>query len=421
MAEHIIKNYSQIATTPLREQVLAIAEAGLAAIDTESAILNNIKLEQNRLVIKGQTFDLSKYKNLKVVGFGKASCRAAQALERVLGNLIEQGVALGLAPVACELIKTYHGTHPEPSYENVAVSEQIMQICKDATADDLVIVVVSGGGSALLCWPKQECDQSQILYHQFLRTGGTIQELNSIRKHISLLKGGGLAKFLYPATVIGLIFSDIPGDHLDIIASGPTYLDQTTVSDAEQIIKKYNLPKFDLIETPKDPKYFEKITNIALVTNDLALQAMAKKAEELGFGAHIASDQFYEEAPELLQTMRKLSANKTVVLAGGEPKMKIPAGGGTGGRNLYVSLHALATGSDQEYFLALASDGFDNSGAAGAIADSQSRAKAQAQGIDLTVVIEKFDGYNTFQKLDELIFTGPTEANVSDLFILLRE
>ena len=421
MTDRIIKNYSQIATTPLRKKLLAIDEAGLAAIETRAAILQNVKVDNNRLIIKDQEYDLSLYKTLKVIGFGKASCKAAEALEEVLGTLIQTGIAIGIGPTACELIKTYQGTHPQPSYENVAISEQILEICKNATAEDLVIVVVSGGGSALLCWPKTECDQSQILYHQFLKTGGTIKEMNTIRKHISLLKGGGLAKFLYPATVASLIFSDIPGDDFKMIASGPTYFDETTVSDAEQILTKYNLTKFDLVETPKDRKYFEKITNIPLVTNSLALQAMAQKARDLGLTPQIASGEIYDEAPKLLALMREKLQSKTAVLAGGEPKMKVSKGNGSGGRNLYVGLHALATLSDQECFLALASDGLDNSDAAGAIVDAQTLQKAHALGVDVADAIEEFDGYGLFKKLDELIFTGPTEANVSDLFILLKE
>ncbi len=416
---HKIKNFSQQATTPLRQSILSIAEAGLAAIDTKSVIKQNIRIANNHLIIKDQVFDLSGFKKIKVIGFGKASCPAAEALEEALGQLLDSGVAIGISPAACELIDTYEGTHPQASYQNVAASEQVVEISKGATSDDLVIVVVSGGGSALLCWPKTECDQSQILYHHFLKTGGSIDELNIVRKHLSLLKGGGLAKFLYPATVVGLIFSDVPGDRFELVASGPTYLDESTIADAQAIIKKYNLPPLELIETPKDPKYFEKISNIPLVTNQLALEAMQTQAQALGYTAVIATHEAFDEVPTLLGEMKKHLAPHTAVLAGGEPKIKVETAG-SGGRNLYVALNALKLVTTDECFLAFASDGLDNSPAAGAIVDTQTREKAQKTDQSTDAALANFDGYNYFEKLEELVVTGPTQANVSDLFIWLK-
>ncbi|OGE80717.1 MAG: hypothetical protein A3E98_04585 [Candidatus Doudnabacteria bacterium RIFCSPHIGHO2_12_FULL_48_11] len=414
------KNYDQIATSKQRQDLLAIAAAGLDAIDTESVIKNYLKITDYELRIKNQTFDLKKFKNIKVIGFGKVSCAAAVALEQALKDKISEGIALGIEPISCEVIQTYGGTHPQPSEHNVEISGQIMELAKNATENDLVIVVVSGGGSALLCYPQNECDQGQILYHQFLKGGGTIEELNTVRKHISQLKGGGLAKLLYPATVIGLIFSDIPGDDYSEVASGPTFFDPTTVADAERIIKKYGLSRFQLNETPKEQKYFEQVTNIPLVANSDALEAMAAQSKALGYSPAILSNEMYDEAPMLLTKMRAALAKNSLVLAGGEPRMFVRDGSASGGRNLYVSLRAATQIRADECFLALASDGLDNSDAAGAIVDKQTLDKIKTAKLDVKGHLRHFDGYNFFKQLDELIFTGPTQANVSDLFILLK-
>jgi len=414
------KNYDQIATTKQRKDILAIAEAGLDAIDTEAVIKNKIKLSGKILTIADKQFDLNQFKRIKVIGFGKVSCKAAFALEKILGNLIHSGIAIGIAPTACEIIQTYKGTHPSPSYGNVDISKQILETSQDTKEDDLVIVIVSGGGSALLCWPKTECDQGQMLYHQFLKTGGTIEELNTIRKHISFLKGGGLAKILYPATVIGLIFSDVPGDNYEMIASGPTYKDASTVDDAKAIIKKYELNNFDLTETPKDDKYFEKVTNIPLVSNSDALVAMKLKGEELGYISKIISDKAYEESQKIVDQLISQNSNKTLILAGGEPQVKVIEGG-NGGRNLYASMIALNKISDKQTFLSLASDGADNSDSAGAIADAQTLNKIKSANLNLAENIEKLQGYKFFEQLQELLFTGPTQANVSDLLMLVSD
>ncbi len=165
----------------------------------------------------------------------------------------------------------------------------------------MIIVLVSGGGSALLCCPEKECKQGMLFTIAFLKTGGTISEMNTIRKHLSLLKGGGLAKIAYPATVIGLIFSDIPGNAFENVASGPTYKDKTTVADAEKIITENNLGNFELIETPKEDKYFEKVHNFVLVSNTTAVDAMAKKAKELDLDAKIVSTELYDEVDKAFE------------------------------------------------------------------------------------------------------------------------
>src|SRR3989339_1900738 len=312
--ERQIKNFDILATTPNRTMALELVEAGLAAINTEKVVLSSVSLEENILSVQGQKFNLSKFKRIKIIGFGKSSPEAALALEKILGNRITEGAVIGLKKTSSKYIKTFAGTHPKPSRENILAGEKIYEIIKDSKADDLVIVLVSGGGSALLCYPENEREQGIKLYDSFLKTGKTIAEINTVRKHLSLLKGGGLAKLAYPATVIGLIFSDIPGDNFENVASGPTYKDKTTIIDAQKIITENNLGEFDLIETPKEDKYFEKVHNFVLVSNKIAIEAMKKKAQEFNLEVAVVSTDLSGEIDEVLRKIFSAKKENSVIL-----------------------------------------------------------------------------------------------------------
>ncbi|MFZ2205050.1 MAG: DUF4147 domain-containing protein [Minisyncoccia bacterium] len=406
-----------------RKLALEIAEAGLESINTEKVIINSIKLENNILSILDQDFDLTKFKRIKVVGFGKASCEAASAFEKILGSKINEGAVIGLNKITCDYIQTFAGTHPRPSEVNIEAGKKIYEIADGSKEDDLLIAIVSGGGSALLCYPESECTQGRELYDVFLKCGQTITEINTIRKHLSFLKGGGLAKMAYPATVIGLIFSDVPGDRFEDVASGPTYKDESTIHQAEMIIHEHNLGKFILFETPKDDKYFTKVHNFVLVSNKTAVEAMAEKAKELGFEANIISTEMYEEVDESLKKLFAAEKNNTVVLAAGEPKLEVKTKGGSGGRSLFMGLRAVKekmtnTGS---VLIPLASDGMDNCDAAGAVIDKSTIEKIEKLGLDLDDYQSRFDAYPIFQKSGDMIMTGATGANVSDLMILLTK
>ncbi len=418
-----IQNFEELATTENRKLILNIAEAGLESIDTEAVISNSVKLQNDVLNIMGEDFDLSKFKKVKVVGFGKASIDGAHALEKILGSKITAGAVVGLHKGDSKYIEIFAGTHPRPSQTNVDAGEKIYEIVKDSGAEDLIIVLVSGGGSALLCYSDNECENNVALYDQFLKVGGTIGEINTIRKHLSILKGGGLAKIAYPATVVGLIFSDIPGDHFEDVASGPTYKDKSTTEDALKIISKYNLSKFDLLETLKEDKYFEKVKNFVLVSNKTALLAMAKKSNELGLKPNIISTEMYDEVKSALVKIFDAKENDTVVLAAGEPKLEVKKKGGSGGRSLFMGLQAIQMGlvDKDSVLIPLASDGMDNSDAAGAIIDQNTLDKIKNSGFDTQKHLDDFDAYPVFQNSKDIIMTGPTGANVSDLMILLTK
>ncbi len=423
MAERQIKNFDALVTNEKRKMALLVAEAGLEAINTEKAIFNAVKLENNILSIQGKNFDLSKFKSIKVIGFGKSSCDGALALEKILGNKIEQGIVIGLSKVFSKNIKTFAGTHPRPSAMNLKIGEKIYKIAKNSTEDDLIIVLVSGGGSALLCYPENECEQGIKLYDSFLQSGKTRSEMNIVWKHLSLLKGGGLVKIAYPATVIGLIFSDIPGSNFENVASGPTYKDETTMLDANRIIDENNLGEFNLIETPKENKYFEKVHNFVLVSNQTAVAAMQKKGEELGLKTNIVSTELYDEVGMTLQKIFSAKNNNTLVLAAGEPSIEVKDKAGKGGRNLHMGLVAIRNQlvDVNSVFISLASDGMDNSDVAGAIVDQNTLKKVTGLNLDVNDYFYRFDSYPFFEQTGDMIITGPTGANVSDLMILLTK
>ena len=423
MQKSWIKNFAELATTENRKIALEIMESGLSAIDTEGAILNSIKLENNVLSVGDRNFVLDNFKKIKVIGFGKSSCNGALALEKILGSKIKEGVVIGLQKVSCDYIETFAGTHPKPSEINVEAGKKIYDMVDQSSKDDLIIAIISGGGSALLCPTESECEQEIKLYDAFLKTGKTITEINTIRKHLSLLKGGGLAQIAYPATVIGLIFSDVPGDNFAEVASGPTYKDKTTMADAQKIITENNLGEFNLIETPKEDKYFEKVYNFVLISNKTAVEAMVKKAQEFNLGVNTVSTDLYDEINEAIKKIFSAQENNTVVLAAGEPSIKVKNKNGKGGRNLHLGLQAIKMKmiGQNSVFISLASDGLDNSDAAGAVIDKSTIEKIEKLGLDVDDYLDRFDSYPFFQKTGDMIITGPTGANVSDLMILLTK
>ena len=421
MSTHRIINFEQLASSENRRIALSIIEAGLDAIDTEKVITASMSLDGSRLKIKNKFFDLANFKKIIVIGFGKAASKAATALEKILKEKISDGIVISTAEAEYARIKGFVGTHPMPSSHNVTASKEIVELAESLGKDDLAIVIVSGGGSALLCWPNEECEQGQKLYQDFLKTSGTIKELNTVRKHLSELKGGGLAKLLYPAKTIGLIFSDVPGDSYDEVASGPTYIDNTSAKDATAILNKYGLKGYTLLDTPRDKKFFEKVDNIPIVSNTYALAAMAKKAVEFGLTASIISNSLYETPPNAIGLIFSTAAENHAVLTGGETKLQVTKDSGSGGRNQFLAMQALLNIKPGQVFISFASDGRDNGPAAGAIVDEKTLAKIKELRLDVNDYMNRFDAFNFFEKLKDLILTGSTGANVSDLVLLLNK
>ena len=275
----------------------------------------------------------------------------------------------------------------------------------------------------MLCYPESEYEQGVVLYSEFLKSGGNIIELNTLRRHLSMLKGGGLAKIIYPATLIALIFCDVPGDHFEDVASGSTYKDKTTIKDAEALLEKYNIANtFTFNETPKDDKYFEKVYNIPLVTNTNALVGMEKKIRELGYDVHNVGSQLYQDPTIIVDLFLSEATPHSVVIGAGEPSVIVKKKGGKTGRSEHFTMMALLKVTPDDTMSSFASDGIDNlSKSAGAIADLITKEKAAAKNLSLEKYIEDNEVDQFFEQTKDQIITGDTGSNVSDVMILLRK
>ena len=416
-----ISNFNTLATTPLRRDALSVVESAYEAIDTKKVIEKYCRLEGTILHLENHSYDTALFDHIYLIGFGKASCLAISTLENVLLEKVTDGVVIDKSPGICQTVKVFQGQHPLPTPYNVDVTGKIKDIAINATEKDLVIVVCSGGGSSLLCWPLSECDQGNTLYTAFLKTGGTITELNTLRKHISSIKGGGLAKMLYPATVATLIFSDVPGDEYDKVASGPTYKDTTTIDDAKAILQKYSITEeFIFNETPKEDMYFEKVTNIPLVSNIHAVKGMVEKAKSLGYSVIVQSTSEYREAESVLLDMKKALAPKTVILVAGEPSVVVTHPN-NGGRNEYAASKALSLIEENQVCIPFATDGIDNkSESAGALVDSLVLKKIQEESIVVEDYLKEGKHDELCKALGIQIITGPTGSNVSDCIVYLQ-
>jgi len=421
-----ILNEKTLATTKIRRDALKIVRAGLEAVETGRSLKRIVHRVGERLTVGKRVYRLDRYRRIFVIGIGKAAFDAVHALESLLGSRITDGVVLDVKGGKLLRVKSLVGTHPLPSHTNIRATAEILGIVKGATADDLVITVVSGGGSALLCWPHQlECDDVTKINRLLLRRGATIQEINTVRKHISEIQGGQLAWMAHPATVVGLIFSDVPGDDISMVASGPTVLDTTTVKDAQRIMKKYEVLRLcalehcDLRETPKHPRFFEHVYNELVVGNTTAVQAMAQRARALGYDPVLYSTTLDGEAREAGQLLAGLLKPGQALIAAGETTVTV-RGKGQGGRNQEVALGALATLPEKGLVLSLASDGIDNSPVAGAFVDKQVKQRAHILKLRPERALEKNDSLPFFEAVESTIKTGITGVNVSDLMLGLQ-
>lgn len=428
-----IKNAAQIGVTELRRHALAIAEAGLAAIDTASAIRGGVRLENNALCIKNEWCSLAETKRIFVVGIGKCAADAGAALEKILGTHLIGGVVLSIKKPDAKTsgkIEYLVGTHPMPSEQNIEATKRIVSLLEGLTKDDLVIFVVSGGGSTLLCFPESgmRCIDEELILKTLFTRGATIQEINTIRKHTSLARGGNLAKYAYPAQSIALIFSDVPGDNLEFIASGPTVKDTTTVEDADAILAKYDILRVcgmkhcGLMETPKEDKYFVNVRNVLFVSNKTALDAMADAARAKGFTPKVCNTCLVGEARDVGETIAeelRAALPKTALLYGGETTVTVKVKG-KGGRCLELGLSALRFIQEGEVLIPFASDGRDNTDFAGLICDMITRKNAEARKLDIVKHLEENQSYKFFETTGDYLMTGNTGSNVSDLIVGLK-
>jgi len=426
---HIIQNFEELTVgSELRRDAIAIAEAGYEAINVGNALRRKFDSVRRRLTERRVFF----------VGIGKCAFAGAEAIEELLGDKLTGGIAFDVSPTKPTLakIEAHIGTHPLPSEENAQVTNHILEFLSSRTEEDLVIFLISGGGSTLLCTPEAPLTPAgeAELFKQLTAQGATIQELNTVRKHLSRARGGGLARAAYPAEVISLIVSDVPGDDIAFISSGPTILDTSTIADAEAVLARYiiALPSgAAFIESEKEASYFERVTNLLFLTSHDALTAMRGEAAQRGYATEIIDDHFSGEARDIgRMVVEKLHAApaKTALLYAGESTVTLggpsPRRSGLlpreGGRNQELALAALEDIHDGELVLPFASDGHDNTDHAGAIGDSLTLAHAQEKNLSVADYLDAHRSYDFFSTADDALLTGYTRSNVSDLIIALK-
>ena len=323
----VITNFKNLAKNSLRKKALLIAEAGYEAIDITKTVSQKIKFQNNKLSICSamtcHSVGLDNYKNVFLIGIGKGSALACASLAKILDKKLTKGITLDIQRPKLEIrnlkLEILTGTHPLPSKQNVGATQKIVKLTKNLKKDDLLINFICGGGSALACGSQKELKDLILVTKLLTKSGANILELNTVRKHLSEIKGGGLAKIAYPATVVSLIVSDVIGNDLSMVASGPTVFDKTTKKDAKKVLKKYNLnPKrFNLKETPNERKYFKKVKNVLFVCNQDAVLAMNKRAKKLGFKPKIYSLVVKGEARHaLLPMLNKIKVGEALLAAG---------------------------------------------------------------------------------------------------------
>ena len=413
---------------------MEVIDAGLQAINTEAVIKSQVSFDShsNVLKIKDRTYTLSPTAKLVVVAIGKCANDAAFALESILGERITSGVAIDIfCDERLKRIKSCEGDHPFPSERNIDATAQLIRELEGLSADDFVLAVISGGGSTLLCQPNNfTCIQEADLLKQLFKQGAAIGQINTVRKHLSLARGGHLARYAYPARVVGLIFSDVPGDDLTSIASGPTVLDTSTKLDSAAVLDKYNvgggLANFSsehLLETPKEQKYFAKVENILLVSNTRALEAMAAVGAKHGYKTESCSTCLTGEARQVgvqIAEAINTAASGSLMLYGGETTVVV-RGNGRGGRNQELALAALQIIADDALVVSFASDGVDNSNHAGGVSDIITKHKVTELGLDPQSFLDANNSYDFFNQTGDYILSGPTGSNVSDLMFAIKE
>ena len=438
----------------LVEDLVRIREAALRAVDPARAVQAHLHLAEGRLWIAGTPLELAQRQRILVLAVGKAAIPMAQAAGEILGAALTAGIVVtktghAAGAVLSPALRVFEAEHPTPGVTGQQAATEIIRLLADVTPQDLVLVLLSGGASALLPAPAEglTLEDLQATTTLLLRSGATIVELNAVRKHLSRLKGGQLARLAAPAPVAALILSDVVGDPLDVIASGPTTPDPTTYADAWRILERYKLllrvPEAvqrhlaagvagKLPETPKsDDPCFAQVQNHVIASNRAAAQAAAQAATESGYRALLLSTFVEGEAREVAKVavalMRSVRQHgdpfppPACLLWGGETTVTV-RGSGTGGRNQELALAAALAldGLPHAALMALATDGTDGpTDAAGAVVDGETAARARVLGLDLHTALDNNDAYPALDAVDALLRTGPTGTNVNDLLVML--
>lgn len=426
---------------PLESYCTQIIDAAIESVKPSVLIPKSVRIKESKLFIAGSVFDLTTIKNIYVIGAGKASGFMAYEIEKILGSKITHGVVsvYDASDIKLAKIKLIEAGHPLPNENSLIAGEKIFKLSSSAVENDLVITLISGGGSALM-----ELLPDGILLNDYrkltdllLQSGADITEINIVRKSISKIKGGKLGKAVYPAKSITLIISDVVGDNLESIASGPTFINSKVNLDAKSVLHKYNL--FDKIplsiknyfgELSDDNKLsylqFENQSIFIIGNNLTALNAAKEKAEQFGFDSKIVNNKLVGEARSAGKEIANLIKNylnidkPTCLIFGGETTVTIK-GKGLGGRNQELVLASLIEIKEVNKIFIIASVGTDGrdgpTDAAGAFINEQTWKKAIELKLDPQKFLEENNSYNFFNSVGTLIKTGTTGTNVMDIQI----
>jgi glycerate 2-kinase len=442
-----------VGENPHKDAILAVLRASLAAVDPESVVRRHVQRKDQRLLVGDGAYDLAEVGKVWVVGGGKAAVPMAAALWDILGERIASGVVVTkYGHVDPDLdtgsVEVIEAGHPVPDENGVVGARQMAGLLQGVDEHDLVLAVISGGGSALLTLPAGDLslDDLQSTTQLLLRSGATIVELNAVRKHLSLIKGGGLARLAGGARAAGLILSDVVGDPLDVIASGPLSPDPTTFADAWEVLARYGLLERvpdavrtrlkagcdgEIGETPKPgDALFDRIQTTIVGSNRLAAQAAVEEGLNQGLNALLLSTYVEGEAREVARVASALAkelvhhnrpvARPACLVWGGETTVTV-RGDGTGGRNQELALAAALAldGWPDVILVALGTDGTDGpTDAAGAVATGETISRAASKGLNARLHLEQNNAYPFFDALHDLIRTGPTGTNVNDLLFI---
>ncbi len=441
-----------------RNDVKHFFNYGLKSVSAHYLINQHISLDGSYLVIRSisggqKSFNISSFKRISLIGAGKASAVMGEALENIFGNVFNDSCILTKYGFSRKL-KYYQCTeagHPLPDKNGLLGSQKIIEICQNAGDGDLVINLLSGGASSLLISPAEGITLEDKIRtaNLLLNAGADIFELNTVRKHLSCIKGGNLARQAFSATIINLVISDVIGDDLSVIGSGPFSPDSSTFSDCLRIFNKYSLfnempdnVKFRIIngtshkieETPKGgEKFFSDIHNFIIGNNSIALNKIKTEAERIGYEAEIITQDLQGEAKatgkQIVQkifTREKPALNQykpKCFIFGGETYVKVK-GTGKGGRNQELALAAALECQGEHDFLLLSGGTDGNDGptdSAGAICDNHTISRANQLNINAESMLEENDSYNFFKPLGDLLITGPTSTNVMDIQIVITD
>jgi hydroxypyruvate reductase len=427
----------------MHEVALAIFRRALAEASIRKGFGRHVHCERGVLRVGEDLYDLHAYSRVLVVSLGKAGHTMVEALVEQVGTSLEGIVACSVQPATqVRGFRYFHGGHPTPNAESIQAASAMLRAVEAQPASTLVIFLLSGGGSSIVEKPIDDeisLDDLIATYRVLVHSGAPISEINTVRKHLSAVKGGRLAQAAYPAQQVSLLVSDVPDKTPDALASGPTMPDSTTVADCYRIAETYGLLKqfpsstrelFErhaLEETPKsDDPAFVRARWWTILSNQTAIEEAKIAAERAGFIVHVdnsCDDWDYERAAEyLLERLHELRKQFSPVclISGGEVTVKV-TNGGVGGRNQQFAL-ACATkiAGEDVAVLSAGTDGVDgNSSAAGAVADGTTVGRARSRGLNADAALQRFDAYPFFHKLGDAIVTGPTGNNLRDLRILL--